>query len=430
MTPPPFTLAMLRDALLLAALAVLTFLGLRRWLGDRYLVPTGSMEPVLHGSELDGDVVFVDKTQRANDRQRHDLVVVVNPSRAGEQLVKRIAACGDDVEQCWINVLDGDIWLGPDAQRVRRVQKDPLATRHLRVPWGHVPGSAAASAVLDLTACRSAAAGNGGNGGGEWQLLGCGLTADEARSWFTAAAQEARRAPGALRVLPEGCIGSGRPVDAGFVDATGARGAVGNDKQVTDAGMTLDVAGISGELLATIETHGEALTFHWQPATGRLVSWRDGVDCSTAELPPTAAPRRIEFGLLDERLFFCVDGDPQQLHVVPRRADGATDRVDNGPGGARSLVHVAVLGGSDRQLRFRGLAVFHDIFAYRDPIAGLRGHPGSWPRQVPPGHWFLLGDSAFDSHDSRHFGPVPMTSFLGVPRAVLGPWPRTRWLDP
>lgn len=431
MAAPSSPLAMLRDALLLAALAVLTFLGLRRWFGDRYLVPTGSMEPVLHGSERDGDVVFVDKTRRASDQHRHDIVVVRNPSRPGEQLVKRIAACGDDVAQCWINILDGDIWLGPDAQRVRRVQKEPLAARSLRVPWACVPGSAAAVAALDLAACETSVAnGSGGAAADEWLLPGCGLTADEARSWFTPAALTARSTPGASRGLPEGCIGAARPVDAGFLDATGARGAVGNDRQVTDVGMDIDVRAVTGELLATIETHGEALTFHWQPATGRVVVWRNGVDFATAALPATAAPQRLEFGLLDERLFLCVDGDPLRLHVVPRRADGATDRVDSGPGGARSLVHVAVLGGRDQLLRFRRLMVFHDIFAYRDPIAGLRGQPGSWPRQVPPGHWFLLGDSAFDSHDSRHFGAVPMTAFLGVPLGVLGPWPRTRWLDP
>jgi type IV secretory pathway protease TraF len=50
--------------------------------------------------------------------------------------------------------------------------------------------------------------------------------------------------------------------------------------------------------------------------------------------------------------------------------------------------------------------------------------------EVPTGRWFLLGDSSFDSHDSRQFGAVDTRLFLGTPCCVLGPWPRTRWVRP
>jgi signal peptidase I len=51
---------MLRDALVVAAVAVVAVQALRRFGGDRYVVPSDSMQPVLNGDSLHGDVVFVD----------------------------------------------------------------------------------------------------------------------------------------------------------------------------------------------------------------------------------------------------------------------------------------------------------------------------------------------------------------------------------
>ena len=94
------------------------------------------------------------------------------------------------------------------------------------------------------------------------------------------------------------------------------------------------------------------------------------------------------------------------------------------PGASHTVVNLLL--GTDERLRLRRVQVFHDVFAWREPIVGKRGDVGQWPRFVPPGHWFLLGDSAFASSDSREFDAVSMATFLGVPRLVLGPWPRGR----
>jgi hypothetical protein len=131
--PPTWLLVL--DALAVAAVAVLTFQCLRIGYGDRYLVPSGSMQPVLHGDPNDGDVVFVDKTARAESLRRHDLVVVQHPENLGQPLVKRIAACGDDPSSRWVDIRQGDVWLGDSPQRLLREQKDPLASRTQRVPW-------------------------------------------------------------------------------------------------------------------------------------------------------------------------------------------------------------------------------------------------------------------------------------------------------
>lgn len=416
----PPTRSLGRDALAVALVAVLTFQCLRNGYGDRYLVPSGSMQPVLHGDPSDGDVVFVDKTAGAESLHRHDLVVVQHPENPGQPLVKRIAACGDDRSSRWVDIRQGDVWLGDSPQRLLREQKDPLASRTQRVPWADtaVPASAP---LLDLRAARKV--------DGEWRLAPVAAVADEVRSAFRGEARRRRRAALDGPRLPEGCIGTSRAVDAGYLTVTGKRPAVGTDHGVFDCGMELELAGPAVELLATIETRGEALTFHWLPAQRRVVLWRNGENQGEHALPVDSA-QHVEFGRLDDRVWFCLDQRADALFVVPRAADWNTADENGMPGGPRAVVHVAAVGPADAALRLRRLAVFHDVFAWRDPIVGLPGQPGTWPREVPPGHWFLLGDSAFDSRDSRQFGAVPESSLLGVPTRVLGPWSRRRSLRP
>jgi hypothetical protein len=418
---------MVRDAVITAGLAVFTVLALRRYVGDRYLVPTGSMEPVLHGDRAHGDIVFVDKTAAAGDQRRRDLVVVTHPTEPGQQLVKRIAACGDDPEACCIDIQQGDIWLGPDPQHLRLEQKDPLAARAERVAWASSRGAGPVVARLDLRAAAATATG--------WSLAPLAATVAEVPPMLEPRARRARRLAaqnGGRGVLPEGCLGTARPVDASYVDATGAVGTIGADVMVADCGLSLELGLVPAtlELVATLELRDSAFTFRWQPASGQVALWWNGTEVARRSLPPNAAPQRFDYGLLDGRLFCCADDDPAALFVVERRPEWLDPRDLGVRAGARSLLYVGCCGPAEARLELRALHVFRDVFAWREPIAYVKGQTGSWPRIVDRGHWFLLGDSAFDSLDSRQFGAVSSRSFLGVPRWVLGPWPRARRVQP
>jgi hypothetical protein len=325
--------------------------------------------------------------------------------------VKRIAAVGDEVDARWIDLRHGDVWLGPDAQNLVREQKEPLAARGLRVTWASWPGSPDAQAPLAFGAATA-----GSEGGLLLRTAGDSV----------ADAKAAIRAAGSRRQfrLPEGFVGTREAIDAGCIDIDGRRGRAGADVPVTDVGVDLAIDELVGELVASIDLRGEALTFWWRPGAGQLQLWRDGDEVAACQLPANAAPRRVEFGLLDDRLFFVVDGDPTQQWLLARPA---AER--SGGRAPRAHVHFAAIG-VGASLRLGSLRVFHDVFAWREPIVGREAGDTGWPRYVAPGQWFLLGDSAFDSRDSRQFGAVPVASFLGVPRCVLGPWGRRRWVAP
>ena len=410
MHPRPTILSLLRDALAIALVAVLTVQALRRWCGDRYLVPSDSMQPVLFGDPENGDVVFVDKLARAADCRRGHLVVVRDERQPDHQLVKRIAASGDVVGEQWIEIKKGDVWLGESAQRLQRVVKEPAAALTRAVPWGELPGTEDAAQVFDLRAAT---------GGGPWQLPPMAELLAEARSSYRPRARRSRHRDPLTGVLPEGAVGSDRPIDCTFLDQHGVRSANGDDVPVIDCSMSLQVDEVPGTLLCTVDCSDGATTFLWTPGTRRAAIWSDARAGKSVEVPPDQLATTITFGRLDGRDYLML-GDRTVL-VVPLRTQPRSPKP-------RTYLHVAHV--ADRPLTIRSMRVFRDVYAWRQPELGPVGQAGSWPRYVAPGEWFLLGDNAFDSRDSRQFGPVAKSDFLGVPRCVIGPWSRRRWIQP
>ncbi|MEC7724728.1 MAG: S26 family signal peptidase [Planctomycetota bacterium] len=408
MTARTSTPRLIRDAIVVAAIAVLTVQVLRRYVGDRYLVPSDSMQPLLYGDPVDGDVVFVDKTARAADLARGDLVVVESPQRPGHQLVKRIAASGDE-PLCWVDILKGDLWLGENAQQMRREVKEPRAARGRSVTWAEAGRPGSSEARLDLRAASAAEIG--------WVLAPMGATLDAARAELATPKHAARHRRGAMTALPRGTIGTSRPVDASFIDMRGACDVSGEDVMVADCGVALAFAGRPEALLLSIDSTDFATTFVWIAEQDVLQVWVDGKEVAEQRGALGAGwGGEATFGRLDGRDFVMLGAE----HCYALKTPGAG--VHPRP---KTWLHVGAVGG--RAATLTKMRVFRDVYAYRDPVTSV-GEDRPWPKFVRPGHWFLLGDNAFDSRDSRQFGDVPQDSCRGAPKWVIGPWERVRTL--
>jgi hypothetical protein len=411
---------MLRDALVVAAVAVLTVQGLRRWYGDRYLVPSDSMEPILFGHPENGDVVFVDKTVSKDSVGRGDMVVIADPRRPGHQLVKRIAASGDEKGKTWLNIINGDIFLGDSRQQMVREVKEPAAAMARSVTWGLAGGSAEARNVLDLLAARGAGQQPASaSETGPWLLPPVESSLANVRSAFRIRAHDARHKNIDDGVLPPGVIGTNRPVDATFVDLEGHRDDAGSSTAVIDCGMEVQFENRPDVVLGSIDNTDFTTTFVWLAASNTVAIWLDGESVHNATNVLAEEWRgKLTFGRLDGRDFIMLDDVYTLPIVIPGKATSPLPRT---------WVHLAVVGEVTAQIS--SLRVFRDVFATRIHHEISVGEP-RWPILVEPGHWFLLGDNAFDSKDSRQIGAQPASSFMGVPTYVIGPWARARRLQP
>jgi signal peptidase I len=61
---------------------------------------------------------------------------------------------------------------------------------------------------------------------------------------------------------------------------------------------------------------------------------------------------------------------------------------------------------------------------YINPCDGALECNFSTPIKIPPGHWFMMGDNRGESDDSRFWGPVPTSWFIGGAFATY--WPPDR----
>ncbi len=429
--------ALLREAVAVAVVAGLVFQTLRHEVAERYVVPSGSMQPTLYGKPQGGDIVLVDRLAVARQLRRYDLGVFA-PANLGEHFVKRVVSLGDE----WIELRDGDLFVGPAEQRLARDVKDPLDARDLRVPWFRWPQAHARSGDLDADADLDHVLSPIRDGHGP--ALPPFAAAEEALALCT---EEERRRFGELdpaqRLSAHRWLASLRPVDAAYIDTRGRRSADGRDLVIGDFGIDMRFPAASvRELLLRLDVRPDAWLLRWDLRTGAIALSRNGSPLEPAAPVGDAAAQRarivgtpangsvrVEFGRLDGQLFFCVDGRRETLWTCELRPEWT--RADPGPSAwmlPSNGLALAVVG--DVPVPVQSLEIFRDLHWFRPPldVGAPNGLARSDARHVPAGSVYLLGDNSVDSRDSRMFGPVPLASFVGRPTWALGPWPYTRKL--
>jgi len=387
------------------ALGVL--LTLRTHVAQRYLIPSRSMEPTLHGDPRRGDIVLVDKCGllRPHDvdrLRRFDTVVVRDRDHDGaDPLVKRVVSTGDEM----VKIAEGDVFVRPlSGGPWTRVQKHPIEHRDLRFTfYAWEPGGS-------------------GSEPPDHYLAG---TRDDAGPYclrpFAADVGAALARLGGANLGGEvgRVLATVRAIDTSFLDAAGRRSFAGAGCSHNDVGWEVDLELADGCLGFAVSLHQHDLVLAAACERSGRVVLGEGVAIDEPLPPPVPALGTrvtVAFGYLDGRLFLEVDGRLAALVAFPMPANRES---------AGNVLRLAVLGTGEAELaRVHRVRLFHDVYYQPEnrPYAGIREY------RVEPGELFLLGDNTFDSTDSRRRGPFAAADLVGRPVAVIGPWSRARWL--
>jgi signal peptidase I len=407
-----------RDVLPVALVAWLVFHGIRTELLERYLVPSRSMEPTLHGDEESGDVVLVDKTAwwswRRGAPRMFDLVVVRNRwQQGGNHLVKRFVTVGPAT--VWLEA--GDLFVRPLGELGDpRVVKHPLGHPDLRLTAFELDPAADDRSGLDFLQAAPEV----------WRAVDGRIVVEPRSADDLVAARAGLRDPQPERWL-RGHLSTARAMDSSFLDARGKR-VPGGRVEVRDVGLEFEAE--LGPGVAALHLVVELLEVRYAleyAVGGRVLLRRDadppGAPFEAGPLPAAGRRFRLRFGHLDGRLFVIVDDRLAVWHAVdvpwssPREAvlPGSWERPP------ANLLHLGVAGtGPLTMHRLRG---FHDV--HYEPVRGANPGGGF---DLEPGQIFVLGDNSYDSSDSRDRAnePLELSDLVGRPIAILAPAERMR----
>jgi signal peptidase I len=385
----------------LAPLAVVVaVLLLARWqVVQAYNIPTSSMEPTLHGELAHPDYILVDKTAFLRRNPRRWDIVVFNPpekaerSRSGEEapektaFVKRCVGLGGES----LDLLGGDLYVdGRLARRGRRVEDAMMVPlydlgRDLRDSAARSRSGFLADMVFDGTWTMRT---------GAWSIRG---------DAFHAAPTEDGEAR--LEKLGE-LTNSYLQVDGNWANYYAPAG----DLEVRFRAEPRDPGTTVGADLT--EGTGDAAQRHSLRIGPHGVLLRSGSRTWRSPLARAGAGRPLDvaFRNVDDRLTVSVDGETLLRVKLPART---TRPREPEPGGVELVAE-------------GGCASFGAVRILRD-IVYVRGE-GSWPRVVPGGSLFMLGDNTGNSSDSRVWGTVPEKDLIGVPFFVVYPPTRVKVL--
>jgi signal peptidase I len=371
----------------------------RLFLCTQLRVPTGSMEPTIHGDPAHGDEILVFKPWYHVFSPDHGDLVVFQRSgddvRSDETVaVKRVAAVGGEA----IRIEDGDLWITPPGGTEKRVVKAYHEFRGQLVPL--------CAERFNATA--------------------------ESRFSANSAKVDFRRGSMTFGTSPEETDDvsvelSTRAVrfDDGWLDEHGVV-HTGKDP-IRDVLFDLEVELLDSELVLTFEfgIGGDTLRFMVVPlAPGHQLQFTRETVVSGAQYQSGVRMRQISTGRKHRLEFWQIDGN------VGFAVDGGLEFEEPLPGGTRVMrvgsevrdVSLSVRHGRLRATRWDVLRDLHYT------VSSDMQHGVDEAYEVPNGEIFVLGDRSSESVDSRHYGSIRVSDLLGAPLMVVAPLQRLRWL--
>lgn len=380
--------------------------------------------------ELQGDRLLVDKTVfHARSPRRWEVAVFRCPADLSKPYVKRVVGLPGE----FIQVSGGDVYA--DGQLLRKTLAQVRETRVVVFDPAHAPagGWAArwlvqpvggtASSPADDTVVRP---------DGLHLAGGVGLTY---RHWNLDAGRE--------EAVPDYLAYNGPPADRRAF-ARGGASVLGDPVHDFAVAFTLEVPAGAGRFACRLSDGADSVRADFPIGSplpdlpGVTLAADNRPLASVTGLVLAAGKRyRVEFAFVDRRASLSIDGvelPPLDLPADPPdrpRRGGMARPVQFGVGGTA--------------------VVIADLILYRD-IHYLNGRKSSSGWRPAADEYFVLGDNAANSHDSREWeiggnpAPgVPERDFLGKPfllhqplrlarvpgttRTVVGPdWARLRWV--
>jgi signal peptidase I len=408
--PSSWVSFLLLDTAPVVAVGVVVFHLLTSHVADCYPVPSGSMEPTIHGDRDHGDLVLVDKTAYwwGIRPDIYDIVVVRAADENANFMVKRCLAIGP----AELRISGGDLYKqGVDGMfGSLPIAKDPISHADMRVPIFRHPNGPCEQTLeefLHLPPQVRVAA------DGSIPLPGV-KNADELVALLEPEVRRPNKGETAPRI--PGFLTTNKSVDSSYLTPAGRRQWQGLNFY-PDIGIELDLA-ISGQntsVLFVLEYHQRDYALLWD-GHGKVRLIVSGRVIRTADVPLPVRSGSVAFGYLDGHLFL-VRGD-QKLFHEPLPLDSNEDYRPGRPNG----LHFGCAGGA---VTIRRVTVFHDIAV--TSVGGSHGI-GQGSYILERNHMFLLGDNANDSSDSRGtLGGVPLDRLVGRPAVILAPSDRVRF---
>jgi signal peptidase I len=353
-----------------------------------YRVDSASMEPTLHGSPEDGDLVLV-WFERSPELKRFDLVVLERGDADEGPLVKRVVGLPGET----IQLASGDLYVG-------RSLLPPEAPRPPLVPIfdDRVQDFSEAFYVEPAQATR-------------WLGTVTGRRLD---------ARGARDVRAKLRRLNDDHLAP---------DGTPNGKVVHGRSHANDAAVTfsLEIDEPWQRFFVDLTEEGDTFVCELVPAsegraTVRLVrratQGRDPGDPQTLDVTEVAfergRPHAFRFANLDNLLTVEVD------RTLALKVSYAANTALRSDGNSAHVLPRLEIGGDDVVAQIDGLAVWRDT-PYYDSGEFASGRPET----LAPYELFVIGDNSGESRDSRQWGPVPLQDVLGTPVAIV--WPPSRW---